>query len=156
SIGGNPGYYPVRPISQLFLWMNPALGDLLDTTGLTNGLHTISLEFTNSGGTVLETSTPLIIRVDNNHCGATIATPLLHGTGAAPTAGLLHYGTNNADTVFMAFTATHPNGFATFIWELVKGVNLVTLPAVPPPPPTSGPVSAVVSPINAPVDYLMG
>ena len=156
SIGGNPGFYPVRPISQLFLWMNPSLGDLLDTTGMTNGFHTISLEFTNSGGTVLETSSPLIIRVDNNQCGATVATPLLHGTGADPTCGLLHYGTKNADPVSMAFTATHPNGFATFAWELIKGVNLVTLPPSPPPPPTSGPVSAVVSPITAPVDYLMG
>jgi hypothetical protein len=156
SIAGNPGYYPLRPISQLFLWMNPSLGDLLDTTGLTNGFHTISLEFTNAGGTVLETSSPLMIRIDNNRCGATIATPLLHGTGADPNCGLLHYGTKNADPVSMAFTATHPNGFATFAWELIKGVNLVTLPATPPPPPTSGPVSAVASPITAPVDYLMG
>lgn len=155
-IAGNPGYYPVRPISQLFLWMNPSLGDLLDTTGLTNGYHTITLEFTNSGGTVLETSSPLIIRVDNNYCGATIAAPLLHGTGADPTCGLLHYGVKNADPVSMAFTATHPNGFATFAWELIKGVNLVTLPPSPPPPPTSGPVSAVVSPITVPADYLLG
>ena len=160
SIGGLPGYYRVRPISQLFLWMNPSLGDLLDSTGLANGFHTITVEFTNAGGTVLETSPALTIRVDNNSCGATIATPVLETSPPAtadPTCGLLHYVTKNATPVSMAFTATHPNGFATFVWELVKGVNLVTLPpGPPPPPPTSGPVSAVVSPINDSVANLMG
>ena len=160
TISGNPGYYPVRPISQLFLWMNPSLGDLLDSTGLTNGLHTVTVEFSNAGGTVLETSTPLTIRVDNNHCGATVATPVLETVPPAtadPTCGLLHYGTKSSTPVSMAFTATHPNGFATFAWELIKGVNLVTLPpGPPPPPPTSGPVSAVVSPITDSVTNLLG
>jgi len=160
TISGNPGYYPVRPISQLFLWMNPSLGDLLDSTGLSNGNHTLSVEFSNAGGTVLETSAPLTLRVDNNRCGATVATPVLESTPpstADPTCGLLHYVTKNATPVSMVFTATHPNGFATFAWELIKGVNLVTLPpGPPPPPPTSGPVSAVVSPINDSVANLLG
>jgi hypothetical protein len=55
--------------------------------------------------------------------------------------------------VIMAFTATHPSNFATFSFELVKGVNPVTLPAVP---PTSGPVSAAVSPFTDTVAHLMG
>ena len=160
TIGGNPGYYPVRPISQLFLWMNPSLGDLLDTTGLSNALHTISVEFSNAGGTVLETSTPLTISVDNNSCGATIATPVLETappTTADPTCGLLHYVTKGPTLVAMGFTATHPNGYATFAWELIKGVNPVALPpGPPPPPPTSGPVSAVVSPITDSVANLLG
>jgi hypothetical protein len=71
AVASNPGYYPVRPISQLFVWMNLPPDDLLDSTSLSNGFHTIVIEFSISGGTVLETSAPLTIRVDNNHRGAT-------------------------------------------------------------------------------------
>lgn len=153
TIGGAAGYYPVRPINELFLWMNPSLGDLLSTQGLSNGLHTILIEFVNAGGTLLETSTPLTIRVDNNHCTAFSGVPQVHGNTADPDCGLLHYGTKNADLVSMPFAVGHPNGFATFSFTLVKGVHGVTLPAMP---PTSGPVSAAVSPITAPINGLMG
>ena len=60
-VGGQPGYYPVRALSDIFLWLNPTLGDLLDSTNLSNGLHTIQLDFVNGAGTVIETSTPLTI-----------------------------------------------------------------------------------------------
>jgi hypothetical protein len=129
SVGGQPGYYPVRPLSELFLWMNPSLGDLLATTALSNGLHTITIEFVNGAGMLLETSTPLTLRIDNSACSATLAVPQVHGTGADPNCGLLHYVTKNADPVTMAFTATHP---------------------------TSGPVGAAVSPITATIQDLMG
>lgn len=153
TVGGVPGYYPVRPISELFLWMNPSLGDLLGTLGLSNGTHTIVIEFVNAGGTLIETSTPLTIRVDNNQCTATVATPSVHGNTADPDCGLLHYGTKNTDLVSMPFTVAHPNGFATFSFSLIKGVNAVALPASP---PTSGPVSSAVSPITASIVDLMG
>jgi hypothetical protein len=153
SVAGQPGYYPVRALSDLFLWMNPSLGDLLSTAGLSNGLHTITVEFVNGAGLLLETSTPLVVRIDNNACSATLAVPQVHGTGADPNCGLLHYVTKNTDPVTMAFTASHPNGFATFSFSLIKGVNSVALPASP---PTSGPVSAAVSPITATIQDLMG
>jgi hypothetical protein len=153
TVGGAAGYYPVRPISELFLWMNPSLGDLLSTLGLSNGLHTIVIEFVNAGGTLIETSTPLTIRVDNNQCTATVATPSVHGNTADPDCGLLHYGTKNTDLVSMPFTVGHPNGFATFSFTLIKGVNAVSLPAAP---PTSGPVGSAVSPITASIVDLMG
>jgi hypothetical protein len=153
AVGGSSGWYPVRPINELFLWMNPSLGDLLGTAGLSNSNHTIVLEFANAGGTVIETSTPLTIRIDNNPCTATVGTPQVHGTSADPTCGLLHYVTKNTDPVSMPFTVGHPNGFATFSFSLVKGVNAVALPAVP---PTSGPVSAAVSPITQTIQNLMG
>ena len=152
-VAAQPGYYPVRTLSDLFLWMNPSLGGLIDSTNLTNGLHTILLEFVNGVGALIETSSPLTIRVDNNSCTATLAPPTLSGTSADPTCGLLHYVTKNAALVTMAFTASQPNGFATFAFELIKGVNQVALPAVP---PTSGPVSAVASPITDSVINLMG
>jgi len=153
TVGGSSGWYPVRPINELFLWMNPSLGDLLSTLGLSNALHTIVLEFANAGGTVIETSTPLTIRVDNNSCTATVGTPQVHGTAADPDCGLLHYGVKNADPVSMPFSVGHPNGFATFSFTLIKGVNAVALPAAP---PTSGPVSAAVSPITQTIQNLMG
>lgn len=153
TVGGAAGYYPVRSISDLFLWMNPSLGDLLSTLGLSNGLHTIVVEFVNAGGTLLETSTPLTIRVDNNQCTAGVSTPSVHGNTADPTCGLLHYGTKSTDLVSMPFTVGHPNGFATFAFTLIKGVNSVPLPASP---PTSGPVSSFVSPITDSIQDLMG
>jgi hypothetical protein len=153
TVAGASGYYPVRPVDELFLWMNPSLGDLLSTLNLSNGLHTIVLEFVNAGGTLIETSTPLTIRIDNNHCSATVGTPEVHGASADPDCGLLHYGAKNSDPVSMPFAVGHPHGFATFSFRLVKGVHPVALPAVP---PTSGPVSAAVSPITASIADLMG
>lgn len=153
NVAGNPGYYPVHPLSELFLWMNPSLGSLMDSSNLSNGLHTILIEFVNGAGGLIETSTPLTILVNNQSCVATLATPILLGASADPVCGLLHYVAKNNNPVTMAFTASQPHNFATFSFELVKGVNPVTLPAVP---PTSGPVSAAVSPFTDTVALLLG
>jgi hypothetical protein len=152
TVGGSAGCYPVRPIGQQFLWMNPSLGDLLPTAGMSDALHTIVLQFLNAGGTVIETSTPLTIRVDNSYCAATASPPELDGN-TADGCGLLRYEDKNADIVTMPFTATHPDGFATFSFSLIKGVSGVALPAAP---PTSGPVDTAVSPITDTVANLMG
>ena len=155
TVAGQPGFFPTRALSDLFLWMNPTLGGFVQSTGLPNGLNTIWIEFVDGGGGFIEWATPLQILVDNNSCSATIASPILHGVGADPTCGLLHYGTKDASPVSMAFTASHPNNFATFSFELVKGVNEVTLP---PLPIVGAPVSAapVFSPITEPVNQLLG
>lgn len=151
-IGGQGGYYPVKPISQLFLWMNPSLGGMINSRDLTNAAHQISVEFTNWSGTVIQTSTPLTIRVENRPCTATVAFPTVAG-GVAPAdaCGVIHYGTKDSKLVSMAFTAAHPAGFATYSLSLIKGVS-----AVPLPPPTSGPVGSVVSPVSETVANLMG
>lgn len=156
TIAGQPGYYPVHQLFDLFLWLHPELGSLLDSTNLSNGLHTIVLEFVDAGGAQFKppiTSTPLTILVDNNRCVAALSTPSLNGATADPMCGLLKYAAKNADPVKMPLIASHPNGFATFSFTLVKGVNAITLPAVP---PTSGPVSTAVSPIKDTVSHLMG
>lgn len=153
TVAGQPGYYPVHPLSELFLWMNPSLGAMVDSTSLSDGLHTIVLEFINGAGVLLETSTPLTILVDNSHCVAALSAPLLNGHTADPICGFLQYTAKNSDPVVMAFTASHPHGLATFSFSLIKGVNSVPLP---PAPPTSGPVSAAASPITATVASLMG
>jgi hypothetical protein len=53
----------------------------------------------------------------------------------------------------MPFTASRPSGNASFSFSLIKGVNAVALPPVP---PTSGPVSTALLPIEAKVEDLMG
>jgi len=131
TVGGQSGFYPTRALSDLFLWMNPSLGGFVQSTGLPNGLSTIWIEFVDATGSVIEWATPLTILVDNNPCKASIAAPTLHGATADPTCGVLHYGTKDASPVTMPFTASHPNDFATFSFELVKGVNEVTLPPLP-------------------------
>ncbi|HUJ43778.1 MAG TPA: hypothetical protein VLW52_09245 [Opitutaceae bacterium] len=149
-VGGAPGYYPVHPISELFLWMNPSLGSLMDSTSLSNGLHTIVLEFVNGAGVLVETSTPLTIMVNNESCVATIAAPILNGHSADPVCGFLQYAAKNADLVYMGFTASQPHNYATYSFTLIKGVNTLT------PPSTSGPVPPAVSPITGTVATLMG
>jgi hypothetical protein len=149
-VAGQPGYYPVHSLSELFLWMNPSLGSLMDSTNLSHGLHTIVLEFINGAGGLVETSTPLKILVNNQSCVATIAAPVLNGQSADGDCGFLQYAAKNSDVVTMAFSASHPQNFATFAFTLVKGVNGLT------PPSVSGPVSAAVSPITDTVAHLMG
>ena len=151
NVGGNPGFYPVHSLGDLFLWMNPSLGMLMDSTNLSNGLHTIAIDFTNGAGAVIETSTPLKILVNNQSCAATIATPMLNGASADPSCGVLKYVAKNNDPVIMAFTASHPANFATFAFSLIKGVNPITVPGV-----TGGPVTAVVSPLSDTVAHLLG
>jgi hypothetical protein len=133
--------------------MNPSLGCLLDSTGLNNGLHTILLEFVSGAGALVETSTPLTIMVNNQSCAGALAMPTLNGATADPICGLLHYVIKNNDPVIMGFTASHPAGYATFSFSLYKGTSSVALTAAP---PTSGPVSAAVSPLSQTVANLMG
>jgi hypothetical protein len=153
TVGPTTALYPVHPLSELFLWYNPSLGDLLDSTTLTNGLHTVQLFFTDAGGNLLPTiiSTPLVILVNNQNCVATLALPLLGGL-PANSCGVMTYGTNTTAVVTMAFTASQPQNYATFSFSLARGVTGVTLPT---PPPASGPVASAVSPFTDTVGGLL-
>ncbi len=139
AMGGQPGYYPVHPPSELFLWMNPSLGGFVDSTSLGNGLHTIVLEFINAAAVLVETSIPLTILVNNQLCVAGINLPTINSVGAEPLCGVLKYNpaTMAGDKVSMTYCAGQPGDFATYWFQLVKGVNGITLP-----PPTSGPITA--------------
>jgi hypothetical protein len=157
TIAGKLGCYPVHPVSDLFLWMNPSLGNLIDSTNLpslTPNLHTILLEFLDSAGNHLEYSTPLIILIDNNPCVATLS-PVTLNSNTADVCGILTYNnsTKTTDQIMMGFSASQPNNNATFSISLIRGVNSVTLPASP---PTNGPVNTAVSPIKETVNNLLG
>jgi len=152
TVAGQPGYFLVHQIPDLFNWLNPSLGMLMDSTNLTNGLHTIVVDFTDVNGVLIETSTPLSIMVNNQSCIATLSIPLLNGVPGDSQCGLMHYGTNQSWLVTMAFTASQPANYATFSFGLVKGVNPVALAAAP---PTSGPVSTASSPFTSTVSNLL-
>lgn len=153
TVGPTASLYPVHPLSELFLWLNPSLGDLLDTTGLSNGLHTLTLHFTDAGGNLLPTiiSTPLVILVNNQSCLASLALPLLAGS-PANACGVMSY-SSTTETVTLGFTASQPANYATFSFSLVRGVTGVTLPT---PPPASGPITSAVSPFTDTVAGLLG
>lgn len=146
-VNGQPGYYMVRPISDLLLWLHPALGTLTDSTNLSSSLHTIEVEFIGSTGHLIETSNAVTIHVDNNQCAASLTTPTLNGQVADPICGLLRYTGANALPVTMPLVGTHPNGFATYSFQVVKGVNQVI--------GVGGPVPAI-SPVTSPASTMLG
>ena len=157
TVGPSIGCYPVHATSDLLNWYIAALGDLLDSTVLTNGLHTIVLQFTNAAGTPMPAvkSAPLTILVNNQQCIATLNAPSESTTPptVADACGVLHYGTNKTLTVSLAFTASQPKGYANYSFSLARGVTELGPPAVVLP---SGPVSAVASPMTATVANLLG
>ena len=155
TVGPSAGCYPVHATSDLLNWYIAALGDMLDSTVLTNGLHTILLQFTNAAGAPLVQSRPLTILVNNQPCVATLNAPVVSTTPptGADICGVLHYGTNKALTVSLVFTASQPANFADYSFALARGVTPLGPPSVVLP---SGPVSAVASPMTATVANLLG
>ncbi len=154
TIGASIGCYPVHPVADLFQYYPPALGYLLDTTALSNGLHTIQLRLINSSGVAIGTSSVLKILVNNQDCVATLSPVVLNTTPptSADACGVLHYGTNKSTTLTLAYTATQPANFGVYYFDLVRGVTAVTLT---PPLPDGAPVPAT-APISATVSQLLG
>jgi hypothetical protein len=151
-IGGQPSY-PVR--TSPFLYMNPALGSLLDSTNLSSGLHAFEVEFVNSSGAVLATSPstlPYRVRVDNNRCVGVLAAPAI-GATVADACGILRY-TSTAQVVTMGLTASHPNNFANFSFSLIRGHNNPPAPVIS--GPTSGPVISAPAAITGTGAGLLG
>lgn len=159
--GPSVGCYPVHSVAQLFDYLSPALGDGLDSTRFSNGLITIQLHFLDSSGNKLTPdllSAPLTILVNNQSCVATLSPPVLETTPpttADPNCGLINY-TNNggttATTVTLAYTATQPANYATYSFQLARGVT----PVGPPPTLPSGAAVPATSPITATVAQLLG
>jgi hypothetical protein len=156
KVGSSTGCYPVHPVSDLFLWESPALGDMLDTTVLSNGLHTLQLIFLDTAGNPIANlvSTSLYILVNNQSCIASISAPVLEISPpvTADTCGVLHYGTNKTANVSIGFTASQPAGFGDYSTEIVRGGTQLTFtPALP-----SGQVGSLTSTFTAQVSQLLG
>ncbi len=154
TIGSSTGCYPVHPVADLFNYQPPALGYELNSVALTNGLHTIELQFLDAAGNKLTpnlVSQTLLIEVNNQPCVAVLDAPVLNTsptTTGADSCGVLHYGKNTATTVSLAFTASQPANYATFSLALVRGVTGLGSPPLPAALP-SGPVTA--APGDSPV-----
>jgi hypothetical protein len=145
-----PGYYPVR--TAPFDYMNPALGSLMDSTSLSNGIHSIVVEFVRPnplpfpffGPIVVATTPAVLFRVDNNPCRGLLPAPKV-GASTANACGILRY-TSLANVVDMPFIASQPNNFATYSFSLIRGLNLPPAPVIA--GATSGQVSAATNPGN--------
>jgi hypothetical protein len=147
AVNGQPGFYPVR--TTPFQFMNPALGSLVDSTTLSNGLHQIQVEFVRpnpipfiSAPIVVATSAAVTFRVDNNGCKALLGAPTV-GANVADACGILRYA-NPTDTVTLPFTATQANNFADYSYGLIRGHNNPPVPVIS--GAVSGPVSAATNP----------
>ncbi len=76
--------------------------------------------------------------VDNNRCTALIDPPTLGGSAASDVCGVLRYAAGG-DAMTLPYTASHPNGFASYTFDVHRGTTF--LPAVSTPnPPGSLPV----------------
>jgi hypothetical protein len=156
TVGPSVGCYLVHPLSELSLWDIPTLGDMLDSTVLPDGVHTLQLDFLNATGNPISSlvSLPLILRIDNQSCVASIAAPVLNTVPpvSADTCGVLHYGTNTGASVSVGFTASQPAGFGSYSTEIVRGATPLSItPALP-----SGTVGSVTSTFTATVSQLLG
>jgi hypothetical protein len=147
AVNGQPGFYPVR--TTPFQFINPALGSLVDSTTLSNGLHKIQVEFVRPNPIpfipvpiVVATSAVVIFRVDNNPCKALLGAPTV-GANVADACGILRY-VNPTDTVPLPFTARQENNFADNSYSLIRGHTNTPTPVIS--GATSGQVSAATNP----------
>lgn len=63
----------------------------------------------------------ITLHANNEACNAAIAAPSIGGATADPCCGVLEYGAG--DTVTMAWTASHPHGYATYGFGVVRGAQ---------------------------------
>lgn len=88
------------------------------STDLSATVHTVDAA---TQGLVVGNTMVITLHVNNETCSATIAPPAIGSGVADPCCGVLHYAPGN--TVTMAWTASHPRGFATYSFGVVRGVN---------------------------------
>jgi hypothetical protein len=151
TVGGTTGCFPVHPVADLFDFQPPALGYLLDSTALSNGLHRIQLQFVDSAGSKLPgvVSLPMEIRVNNQSCVAVISPPTINTSPTPQTAtaqcGTVNYGTNTSLTVSVPYTATQPANFGRFSFSMTRGTSQTFLGPQNAPVPATAPFSDSVA-----------
>ena len=148
--GGTTGCYPVHPVAQLFDFQPPALGYLLDSTALSNGLHKIQLQFVDSSGHKMTgvVSVPLEIMVNNQPCVAVISPPTINTSPtetASAQCGTVNYGGNKSLTVTVPFTATQPAKFGNFSFSITRGTSQTFLGPQNAPVPATAPFTDSVA-----------
>jgi hypothetical protein len=149
--GGTHGLY------QLELALFDASGNPVDIA--TVGIHyfvptttdpdgTIHTADASTLGLVSGNSFIMTLHIDNRPTSGSLSNPSAGGS-AADACGVLRY-TETGATVRMPYTATHPDNFATYSWQLSRGGSPILS--------SSGAVGAATDPgeINASVSSLLG
>ncbi len=127
TVAGKAGCYAVHKPGDWY--MNANLGLYMDSSTLSDGLHSFTLDFINSAGTVLVSHTQSVL-IDNHHCAAMVEMPSVNGISATTECGMLQF-TDRSQHVQIVYVASHPiPEFATFSWRLCKAGKGV-VPGVP-------------------------
>jgi hypothetical protein len=121
------GYYKVHDPAKVYY--NTDLGCLLDSLDLSNTLHQLRVEFYNAAFAVVnagETGSNAL-HISNEKCVASLDMPTIEiapGTvnSADPACGYLKY-TAGTNKVNLRWLASHPQGFATYSFGVIKGAN---------------------------------
>lgn len=88
------------------------------STDLSGTIHTVDAA---TLGLVAGNTMVITLHANNEVCTASIAPPAIGGGVADPCCGVLHYAPS--DTVTMAWTASHPHGFASYSFDVVRGIS---------------------------------
>jgi len=145
--GGSTGCFPVHPVADLFDYQPPALGYLLDSSVLSNGLHRIQLQFVDSSGNRMPgvVSLPLEIMVNNQPCVAVISPSTIGTQTATVQCGTLNYGSNKSQTVSVPYTATQPANHGRFSFSITRGTSQTFLGPQNAPVPATSPFTDSVA-----------
>ena len=126
DIKGLSGYYAIHQPGAWY--MNTDLAMILNSSLLSNGLRTFTIEFTNALGVQLQQQS-LPVLIDNNSCIASIEMPTVDGISATADCGMLQF-KDATHAVTTHYIASHPSLFATYSWRVGKG-GKGPIPGVP-------------------------
>ena len=90
------------------------------STDLSGTIHTVDAS---TLGLVAGNTMVITLHTNNESCSASIAPPAIGGVIADPCCGVLKYGLGNSVT--LAWHASHPQGYATYSFSVVRGVSSV-------------------------------
>ncbi|MBI1753814.1 MAG: hypothetical protein HY014_18410 [Acidobacteria bacterium] len=111
------------------------------STDLSGTIHTVEASVL---GLVAGNTMVITLHVNNQGCSAFIAPPAIGGAVADPCCGVLKYGPG--ESVALAWQASHPQGFASYQFGVVRGVSSVYS--------SSGAATGAFS-VNRSVDHLL-
>jgi hypothetical protein len=121
-----------------------------DFSGTIDTVEAASLGLVPGSSTGTGNAFVMQLHVDNNPTFASIASPLLNGAvGPDPKCGVIDYAAGGSDTLAVAYTASHPHGFATYDFAFKRGVNALS------PPSSAGPVGTGSFSSNSSVSALL-
>jgi hypothetical protein len=119
QVANASGYYKIH--NPGVVYYNSDLGCLLNSVGLSNGLHQLKVEFCNAAHVAISVGTNALL-INNEMCIASLDLPTLADNPADPNCGYLKY-LNLTDMVKIHWVASHPKGFGTYGFSIVKGAN---------------------------------